>query len=131
MTGNRDKIATALREFGQAAYELADALLDQPAASSSDAGAGGPSPAPAYSDDLPAMEGSQQPKSRDEVYAECPDHQRRWVARPGGISKNGRSYPAFWSCPSPKNERGEYCKKKPDPSWARAHDPEQALFNAA
>lgn len=126
---NAERLATILKKLGDAHYQAADELLqvatEQPAV--------GAVPTP-DSDDLPEfppLDIEEAPKSRDDVYAECPDHQRAWVPRPGGVSKNGRAYPAFWSCPSPKDAAGNYCKKKPDPSWARAHDPEQALLRGA
>lgn len=32
--------------------------------------------------------------------------------RPGGVSKTGRAYPAFWACPI-KNDDGSFCNYKP------------------
>jgi hypothetical protein len=126
MTGNRDKIANALREFGQAAYELADALLDQPATAAPEAGSAHPAPA----DDLPDLPSEPAAKSRDQVFAECPVHFKPWTVKEGGISKAGKPYKAFWKC-NGTNSDGTYCNKKPDASWVRAHDPEQALLRGA
>jgi hypothetical protein len=53
------------------------------------------------------------------VLGQCPDHQTAWTVKAGGISKNGKPYPAFWRC----NERtdGEYCQKRPTPAWDKSH----------
>ena len=53
------------------------------------------------------------------VLSQCPDHQTAWTVKAGGISKNGKPYPAFWRC----NERtdGEYCQKRPTEAWAKSH----------
>lgn len=49
----------------------------------------------------------------------CPVHHVAWVVKDGGISKNGKPYPAFWKCKE-RDEQG-YCNEKPSKAWADSH----------
>ena len=42
----------------------------------------------------------------------CGVHGTVMVLKPAGTSKNGRAYPAFWSCPN-KNADGSFCQYRP------------------
>ena len=64
------------------------------------------------------------------MLGECPIHFRPWAIQPGGVSKNGRPYPAFWKC-NGKNQDDSFCTKKPDPAWVRTHNAEKALAAGA
>ena len=129
---NAATLAKILRKLADAHYQAADELgelaasvaIEQPGAEAV------PPVASAPADDLPPMAGEPVAKSRDQLYAECPDHQRPWTVKEGGISKAGKPYKAFWKC-NGTNPDGTYCNKKPDASWVRAHDPEQALLRGA
>lgn len=78
--------------------------------------------------DLPP-DGVPRNSQQDTVLGECPVHFRAWTVKEGGISKNGKSYTAFWKC-NGKNDDGSYCNKKPTPGWVKTHDPEKALAAA-
>lgn len=54
---------------------------------------------------------------------ECPDH-GPWRAVPSGISKDGREYPAFWSCDVEKGE--PRCRYRPHKDWVETHPPERS-----
>jgi hypothetical protein len=49
----------------------------------------------------------------------CPKHRTAWTVKAGGISKNGKPYPAFWKC-SQRDADG-YCNEKPTKAWADSH----------
>lgn len=49
----------------------------------------------------------------------CPDHGVAWVLKPGGTSKAGRKYDAFWTCPAKVTP---FCNRKPDPKWVAMHE---------
>ena len=74
------------------------------------AGAAGPPPA--------------APDTLATILSECPDHQVPWTVKEGGISRNGKSYPAFWRCTEKTD--GEYCQKRPTEAWAKSHPAERA-----
>lgn len=42
----------------------------------------------------------------------CSIHNKSMTLKPAGISKAGKSYPAFWSC-GEKNPNGTYCAYRP------------------
>ena len=90
---NAAKLADILKRLGDAHYQAADELIglanEQPGA------AAVPPVASAPADDLPPMAGEPVAKSRDQLYAECPDHQRPWTVKEGGISKAGKPFPAW------------------------------------
>ena len=58
---------------------------------------------------------------------ECPEH-GPWRAVPGGISRAGKEYRAFWACDQPQGE--ERCKYKPSREWVETHPPERAAGGA-
>ena len=49
----------------------------------------------------------------------CPVHHTAWTVKAGGISKNGKPYPAFWKC-AIRDDQG-YCDQKPTKAWADSH----------
>jgi hypothetical protein len=124
---NAARLAEILKRLGDAHYQAADELIalaeEQPQSPSAVMPAAG-SARPAPADDLPPLE------TRDQLFSQCPNHQQPWTVKEGGISKNGKPYKAFWKC-NGKNSDGSFCNKKPDPSWVRGHDPEQALLRGA
>lgn len=132
MTGNRDKIAEKLREFGQAAYELADALLDQPQVPSAVGGslAASVSAAAPPADDYPEMSpfetggivptdvhvSGPSPMEPQGSLAVCPKHRRPYSeGRFGPYCQSPSDDPA-WS-----NSKG-FCKITPKnvDVWLRA-----------
>lgn len=42
----------------------------------------------------------------------CPIHGTPWTHKPGGTTKDGRPYGAFWAC-SKRAADGSYCREKP------------------
>jgi hypothetical protein len=87
-----------------------------------------PAPAATLDDDLPpllddygnpvdAPQAAEKPQNA--ALGVCPDHRTAWTVKAGGISKNGKPYPAFWKCSAKDGD--EYCKQKPTPGWAKAH----------
>ena len=55
---------------------------------------------------------------------ECPTH-GAWRAVPGGVTKDGREYLAFWSCDTAKDE--PRCVNRPGKEWVETHPPDRAL----
>lgn len=45
----------------------------------------------------------------------CKIHHTVMTRKPAGVSKNGRKYPAFWSC-GQKNDDGTWCNYRPEES---------------
>ena len=122
MTGNRDKIANALREFGQAAYELADALLDQPqfppAVTPERSMAASVSAAAPPADDLPEfppMEDETRPEPQGSL-AMCPKHRKPYTEGKFGPYCQSTSDDPAWS-----NSKG-FCRITPKnvDVWLRA-----------
>ena len=106
---SREAVATALDEAAEALARAAHALRGtEPSATRADVPAG---PAARPEGVLPAPSG--QPLGA------CPVHRVAWVVKDGGISKNGKPYPAFWKCKE-RDENG-YCDEKPSKAWADSH----------
>jgi hypothetical protein len=55
---------------------------------------------------------------------ECSRHRTAWVLKPGGTSKAGKPYAAFWSCGA-KDDYG-WCKDKPSLAWLAKNPAEAA-----
>jgi hypothetical protein len=55
---------------------------------------------------------------------ECPRHRTAWVVKPGGTSKFGKPYAAFWSCGA-KDDSG-WCRNKPSLAWLAKNPAESA-----
>ena len=51
---------------------------------------------------------------------ECPMHHLAWILQPGGVSKAGKAYEAFWKCPGKTD--GTFCKEKPNAAWSARHE---------
>lgn len=49
----------------------------------------------------------------------CPVHGVAWTVKAGGISKNGKPYPAFWKCA--QRDGDVWCAKRPTKAWADSH----------
>lgn len=49
----------------------------------------------------------------------CPAHGWEWRIQPGGTSRNGKAYAAFYKCGG-KND-GQFCSEKPSEEWVKAH----------
>jgi hypothetical protein len=49
----------------------------------------------------------------------CPEHGIPWTVKPGGTSRAGKAYNAFWKCDGKTN--GSYCNQKVPKAWADAH----------
>lgn len=124
---NTAAIAKALRD-------LADAI-DQPAqGSSAPPRPLAPVDLPPSFDDLPPEDEYrpvaaavqhqeqrvQQIVQQDAALGVCPTHGTAWTVKPGGVSKAGKSYNAFWKC-SGKNADDTYCNLKPTKVWADTH----------
>lgn len=122
---NTTKVAAALNTISLAFGELAEALSDGtapvPAA---------PSALPALSDAdfppfIPTDESPYEPLAvagpiESPMLSHCPTHDTPWTVKPGGVSKAGKAYNAFWKCDG-KNPDGTWCTKKPVRAWADAH----------
>jgi hypothetical protein len=113
---NAARLAEILKRLGDAHYQAADELIALAEEQ--------PQPPSAVTPEA----GSARPAPADDLFSQCPNHQQPWTVKEGGISKNGKPYKAFWKC-NGKNSDGSFCNKKPDPSWVRGHDPEQALMD--
>ena len=50
----------------------------------------------------------------------CPEHGAAWTLRPGGVSKAGKEYGAFWTCK--ERTDGEFCQEKPSKAWQARHE---------
>ena len=107
---------------------LAYESIEQPAA----AGANAPSPArsvaPADYEPNPFDEDGftgapPLPEVRashvETVLSQCPDHQRPWTIKAGGIGRNGKPYSAFWRCAAKNGDT--WCAKKPVKAWVDSH----------
>jgi hypothetical protein len=108
---------TARDAWGQVAHNfrvLADSIdaAIEPSAARADVSERVPS-APAASPEAVPPAASGQPLGA------CPVHRVAWVVKDGGISKNGKPYPAFWKCKE-RDENG-YCNEKPAKAWADSH----------
>lgn len=68
----------------------------------------------------PEREPVQQPAANGIPLGACPVHRTAWTVKAGGISKNGKPYPAFYKC-SGKNDDGTYCDQRPTKAWADSH----------
>ena len=51
------------------------------------------------------------PSEVQKAVPNCPIHGTPMNLKPAGVSKEGRAYKAFWSCPT-KNADGSYCRGK-------------------
>jgi len=122
---NTDKIAKGWALIAEGAMELslAYSAIDTSASGhGADYGTGGakadsppPSPVPA----LPDM----RQVHVDTVLGQCPDHQRPWTVKPGGISRNGKPYSSFWRCAMKNGDT--WCEKKPVKAWVDSHPIEE------
>ena len=130
----------ALIAEGAETISLAYAAMSQPGRV--------PSASPASDDDLPPLEEPPTPDellegvlavtggevvrpvepTPDTALGRCPVHLKAWTVKAGGVSKNGRSYRAFWKC-SERDADG-FCNEKPIPAWANSHPPERAMVTA-
>lgn len=63
---------------------------------------------------------SPQPAAADDGSV-CPDHGFEWKLQPGGVSRAGKAYDAFWKCGG-KTPSGGYCQQKPSKAWAARHE---------
>ena len=136
------RIAKAYEKIAEGYAELALAYgdIEQPGAGRA---AVSPRPAPAPAgmapsfDDLPPMEedapqgivaqvaqmtGGTPVADPNSPLSRCPEHGEKWVVKPGGVSKAGKPYNAFWKC-NQKNADGSYCNQKPKPAWLAGHPP--------
>jgi hypothetical protein len=135
---NRARIARAYKKIAEGYAELALSFADDTA------GAGGASVSPparslAPVDDLPPLppledydptpplydDRTTKPAGNqhlENVLGQCPNHQKPWTIKPGGVSKAGKPYGAFWKC-SEKDEstRSGYCDKRPVKAWEDQH----------
>jgi hypothetical protein len=141
---NRETAARAYDLIAEGYALLAMAVRDETAG----AGAVVSTPRPlAPADDLPPLEepptGDQfavdyeprginvQDQHVSNVLSKCPKHDRAWTVKPGGVSKAGKPYAAFWKCSAKDTEtRSGYCEKKPVKAWTDAHPAEAAAAAA-
>jgi hypothetical protein len=58
----------------------------------------------------------------ENVLGQCPTHQKAWTVKPGGVSKAGKPYGAFWKCgEKDESTRSGFCDKKPVKAWEDTH----------
>src|SRR5688500_18184495 len=74
-----------------------------------------PSSIPVSSFDELPPEGWDEPAQLkpqvDQGLGKCPTHGTAWTIKAGGISKNGKAYPAFWRCA--QKDGDAFCNEKP------------------
>jgi hypothetical protein len=74
----------------------------------------------------PAQPAAAQPKPEAAAPAAdgdggvCPVHGWEWRVQPGGTTKAGKDYDAFYKCGG-KDASGQYCRQKPSAGWVEAH----------
>lgn len=89
----------------------------RPSTPPSAAGRGTHEPPPLDIDELAEQPPLIPPPADGE--GECPVHHLAWVLKPGGVSKAGKAYEPFWTCPS--DER-PWCTQKPSARWKAHHE---------
>ena len=123
-------VREALMKISAGIAELAMAL-DQPGSTVTPRAAAAPAPyeqSPFDADEYtPVARAVQHQEQRgaqiaqqDAALGVCPTHGTAWTVKPGGVSKAGKSYNAFWKC-SGKNADDTFCNLKPTKVWADTH----------